>query len=131
MVRTTAGLATVSTKAANIYIANHVKGLYGLEGLYGYKVHPGAYVSPNLQQHSPEETKKSTQSERLREFLTNLEQGYAMSVYSAVSEELKGKCRSYLEEVVAVVHSCLEEGDAVQYRYYAGWPSDWEKEEKL
>ncbi|KAE8150226.1 hypothetical protein BDV25DRAFT_140063 [Aspergillus avenaceus] len=65
-------LAYGSRKIANIYMATQIQRLYGYQGLRGYSLHQGAFISPNLQKYSAAEA-------------------CAASIYAAVSSELGGR----------------------------------------
>lgn len=123
-------LAYGSSKTANIYMANQIERLYGAQGLHSFSVHPGAFVSPNLQRYSQEEMKAVMRDERVRAYLSSLEQACATTVYGAVSSELKGKGGLYLEGASVVVHQVPEDGDALEYGFGA-WAFDEEKEKAL
>ena len=123
-------LAYGSSKTANIYMTTEIERLYGSQGLHGYSVHPGAFVSPNLQKHSVEEMKGMHGNERTTKYMTNQEQACATSVYGAVSSELEGKGGLYLEGASVAVHPCPPDGDGVEYGY-ADYAFDQQKEEAL
>jgi NAD(P)-dependent dehydrogenase (short-subunit alcohol dehydrogenase family) len=123
-------LAYGSSKSANIYMANQIERLYGSQGLHGYSVHPGAFMSPNLQRHSQEEMKGILQDKRAMAYLSSIGQACATSVYGAVSSDLEGKGGVYLEGASTSVHQCPPDGDALEYGY-ASWAFDEGKEKKL
>lgn len=123
-------LAYGSSKTANIYMTNQIERLYGAQGLHGYSLHPGAFLSPNLQKHSQEELKTFLTDPRLQIYTTSLEQSCATSIYGAVSSEIEGKGGLYLEGASVDVHPCPPDGDAVEYGY-GSWAFDQEKEVAL
>ncbi|KAM5349558.1 hypothetical protein ACJ41O_006063 [Fusarium nematophilum] len=122
-------LAYGSSKTANVYMTNHTERLYGARGLHAYSVHPGAFVSPNLQKHSQAEMGALT-GERVNKYMTSQDQACATSIYGAVSSELEGQGGFYLEGASKSVSPCPPEGDAMEYGY-ASWAYDKEKEENL
>ena len=123
-------LAYGSSKTANIYMANQIDRLYGSQGLHGYSVHPGGFVSPNLQKYSQEVMESLKGDVRTEKYLSNLQQACATSVYAAVSSELEGKGRLYLEGASISAHPCPPDGDALEYGY-GSWAFDQAKEEQL
>ncbi|KAI9035560.1 short-chain dehydrogenase [Aspergillus affinis] len=123
-------LAYGSSKTANIYMTNQIERLYGSQGLHGYSVHPGAFVSPNLQKYSATEMEAVLSDEKCLKYMTSLQQACATSVYGAVSSELEGQGALYLEGASVTVHPCPSDGDAIEYGY-AAYAFDQEKEEKL
>ncbi|RYP43624.1 hypothetical protein DL768_009823 [Monosporascus sp. mg162] len=117
------------SKTANIYMATQIDRLYGSQGLHGYSLSPGSFVSPNLQKHCQDEMKAAKADARLAKYLASVEQGCATSVYGAVSRELEGKGGLYLEG--ACVAGPVPPGsDQIEYGY-GEWAFDREKEEKL
>ncbi|EPS30579.1 hypothetical protein PDE_05531 [Penicillium oxalicum 114-2] len=90
-------LAYGASKTANIWMATQIERLYGEEGLHGYSLHPGSFMSPNLQKHSQQEVDGMLQDERGRKYLCSLEQGCATTIFGAVSSTLEGKGGLYLE----------------------------------
>lgn len=123
-------LAYGSSKTANIYMANHIERLYGAHGLHGYSLHPGAFVSPNLQKYSQEKMKAAMQDKRTQAYLSSLGQACATTVYAAASSELEGKGGLYLEGASVVVHPAPSNGDGLEYGY-ASWAFDETKEMEL
>ncbi|RHZ44171.1 putative short-chain dehydrogenase/reductase [Aspergillus thermomutatus] len=123
-------LAYGSSKTANIYMATQIERLYGSQGLHGYSVHPGAFVSPNLQKHSQAEVDAILNDEKARKYMTSLAQACATSIYGATSSELEGRGGLYLEGASVAVHACPPDGDALEYGY-GSWAFDKEKEERL
>lgn len=123
-------LAYGSSKTANLYMMNHVERLYGSQGLHAYSVHPGSFVSPNLQKYSQTEMNAVMQDARVQKYLTNLEQACATSVYGAVSNELEGRGGLYLEGASVSAVEVPPNSDAIEYGY-APWAHDQAKEEKL
>ncbi|KAI0851283.1 short-chain dehydrogenase [Daldinia vernicosa] len=117
------------SKTANIYMATQIERLYGTQGLHGYSLNPGSFVSPNLQKFCQEEMKAAKSDERVMKYFVSLEQACATSVYAAVSKELEGKGGLYLEGV-SVAGPAPADGDAIEYGY-GEWAFDGEKEEKL
>lgn len=83
-------LACGSSKTANIYMTSQIHRLYGSQGLHGYSVHPGSFVSENLQKHSRAEMEALTEDERILKHMRNLEQACVTTVYGAVSSDLEG-----------------------------------------
>lgn len=69
-------------------------------------------------------------SERMRRYLTSLEQACATTVYAAVSRELEGRGGLYLEGASVAIHPCPDDSDAMEYGY-ASWAFDPAKEEEL
>lgn len=86
-----------SSKTATIYAANHIDRLYGHKGIHAYSVHPGAFVSPNLQTHSSAEVEAMLSDKQTSLYVCNLEQACATSVYAAVARTLEGRGPFYLE----------------------------------
>ncbi|KAJ5176082.1 uncharacterized protein N7482_001959 [Penicillium canariense] len=123
-------LAYGSSKTANIYMTNQIERLYSAQGLHGYSVHPGAFVSPNLQKHSQEEMKAVMEDKRAQAYLSSLEQACATTIYGAVSSELEGKGGLYLEGSSIAVHPTPSDGDALEYGY-GSWAFDEAKETEL
>ncbi|KAI4288437.1 MAG: hypothetical protein L6R35_002301 [Caloplaca aegaea] len=123
-------LAYGSSKTANIYMTSQIDRLYGSQGLHGYSVHPGAFVSENLQKHSKAEMEALAGDERTLKYMTNQEQACATSVYGAVSSELEGKGGLYLEGASISARTCPPDGDGIEYGY-AEYAFDQAKEEAL
>ncbi|KAF7131275.1 hypothetical protein CNMCM5793_004389 [Aspergillus hiratsukae] len=123
-------LAYGSSKTANIYMTTQIERLYGSQGLHGYSVHPGAFVSPNLQKHSQAEMEAIRNDDRVCKYMCSTAQACATSIYSAISSDLEGRGGLYLEGASLSVHPCPPDGDAVEYGY-ASWAFDKEKEERL
>ncbi|OTB16590.1 hypothetical protein K445DRAFT_316862 [Daldinia sp. EC12] len=117
------------SKTANIYMANQIERLYGAQGLHGYSLNPGSFVSPNLQKFCADEMEAAKGNERVMRYFVNLEQACATSVYAAVSKELEGKGGLYLEGA-SISGPAPADGDAVEYGY-GEWAFDREKEERL
>lgn len=110
-------LAYGSSKTANIYMTTQIDRLYGSQGLHGYSVHPGAFISENLQKHSKAEMEAMGENERMSKYVTNKEQACATSVYAAVSADLEGKGGLYLEGASISARACPPDGDGVEYGY--------------
>ncbi|KAJ5753656.1 uncharacterized protein N7511_007809 [Penicillium nucicola] len=123
-------LAYGSSKTANIYMATQIERLYSARGLHGFSVHPGAFVSPNLQRHSQEEMKAVMEDKRAQVYLSSMEQACATTVYGAVSSELSGKGGLYLEGASVAIHSAPSDGDALEYGF-SSWAFDEAKEKEL
>lgn len=123
-------LAYGSSKTANIYMTTQIERLYGAHGLHGFSVHPGAFVSPNLQKHSQKEMKAVMEDKRAQAYLSSLEQACATTIYGAVSSELEGKGGLYLEGASVAVHPTPSEGDALEYGF-SSWAFDEAKEKEL
>ncbi|KKK13113.1 short-chain dehydrogenase [Aspergillus rambellii] len=124
-------LAYASSKTANIHMTNQIERLYGSRGLHGYSLHPGCFVSPNLQKFSQKEMDTVTEDEVMRRMLTNLEQACATSVYGAVSKEIEGKGGLYLEGA-SVAAKPARRGGKIGIDYgYAPFAYDKGKEEAL
>jgi NAD(P)-dependent dehydrogenase (short-subunit alcohol dehydrogenase family) len=123
-------LAYGASKTANIYMATQIERLYGSQGLHGYSLHPGGFVSPNLQKFSQAEMHALEGDDRAQRYLTNVAQASATSVYGAVSSEIEGRGGLYLEGAAVVVEACPADGDAVEYGF-GKWTFDQEAEEKL
>ncbi|KAI1418698.1 NAD(P)-binding protein [Hypoxylon sp. FL1857] len=117
------------SKTANIYMANQIERLYGAQGLHGYSLNPGSFVSPNLQKFCQDEMEATKSDKRMMKYFVNLEQACATSVYAAVSKDLEGKGGLYLEGA-AVAGPVPPDGDAIEYGY-GEWAFDREKEERL
>ncbi|KAI8963717.1 short-chain dehydrogenase [Daldinia sp. FL1419] len=117
------------SKTANIYMATQIERLYGAQGLHGYSLNPGSFVSPNLQKFCREEMEAAKSDERLTKYFVSLEQACATSVYAAVSKELEGKGGLYLEGA-SIAGPVPADSDAIEYGY-GEWAFDREKEEKL
>ncbi|KAJ6012054.1 hypothetical protein N7522_002409 [Penicillium canescens] len=111
-------------------MTTQIERLYGVHGLHGFSVHPGAFVSPNLQKHSQEEMKAAMEEKRAQAYLSSLEQACATTIYGAVSSELEGKGGLYLEGASVGVHPTPCEGDALEYGF-GSWASDEAKEKEL
>lgn len=119
-----------SSKTANIYMTSQIDRLYGSQGLYGYSVHPGSFVSENLQKHCRAEMEALTGDERILKYMTNLEQACVTTVYGAVSSDLEGKGGLYLEGAPVSARPCPQDGAAVEYGS-AEYAFDRAKEEAL
>ncbi|KAJ5957471.1 hypothetical protein N7501_011750 [Penicillium viridicatum] len=78
-------------------MVTEIERLYGAQGLHGYSLHPGAFMSPNLQKHSQEEMKAVMENKRALAYLSSIEQACATTIYASVSRELEGKGGLYLE----------------------------------
>ncbi|KAI1778287.1 short-chain dehydrogenase [Hypoxylon cercidicola] len=117
------------SKTANIYMANQIERLYGARRLHGYSLDPGSFESPNLQKHCAEEMAAARRDARVAAYFVSLQQGCATSVYAAVSREIEGRGRLYLEGA-AVAGPVPADGDVIEYGYGA-WAFDPEKEERL
>ncbi|KAL7622953.1 hypothetical protein AAE478_006632 [Parahypoxylon ruwenzoriense] len=117
------------SKTANIYMANQIERLYGAQGLHGYSLDPGSFVSPNLQKHCGDEMEAAKSNERMMKYFVSLEQGCATSVYAAVSKELEGRGGLYLEGA-SIAGPVPPDGDVIEYGY-GEWAFDREKEERL
>ncbi|KAK2858547.1 hypothetical protein FQN49_004618 [Arthroderma sp. PD_2] len=126
----TGWVAYGSSKTANIYMTTQIERLYGAQGLHGYSVHPGAFVSPNLQKYSQAEMKAVLQDERCLKYMSSLDQACATTVYAAVSSELEGKGGLYLEGASVVLQPAPLDGDALEYGY-GRWAFDEAKEIEL
>lgn len=122
-------LAYGSSKTANIYMISQIERLYGSQGLHGYAVHPGGFVSPNLQKFSQAEM-AGLVGERTEKYLTSQDQACATSIYGTVSSEIEGRGGIYLEGASQSVQPAPADADAIEYGY-ASWAFDKEKEEKL
>lgn len=123
-------LAYGSSKTANIYMTTQIERLYGAQGLHGFSVHPGAFMSPNLQKHSQEEMKAVLENKRALAYLSSLGQACATTVYGAVSSELEGKGGFYLEGASVAVHPTPSDRDALEYGF-GSWAFDEAKEKEL
>ncbi|KAL3483053.1 short-chain dehydrogenase [Aspergillus germanicus] len=123
-------LAYGASKTANIYMATQIERLYGSQGLHGYSLHPGGFVSPNLQKFSQAEMDALEGDDRAQRYLMNIPQASATSVYGAVSKEIEGSGGLYLEGAAVVVEACPEDGDAVEYGF-GKWTFDREAGERL
>lgn len=123
-------LAYGSSKTANIYMITQIERLYGRQCLHGFSVHPGAFMSPNLQKYSQEEMKAVMQDKRAQAYLSSLEQACATTVYGAVSSALEGKGGLYLEGASVAVHPVPADGDALEYGF-GSWAFDEMKEKEL
>ncbi|KAL2813127.1 short-chain dehydrogenase [Aspergillus granulosus] len=123
-------LAYGSSKTANIYMATQVERLYGSKGIHGYSLHPGGFVSPNLQKFSQADMAAVEGDARVQKYLTSIQQASATSVFGAVSRELEGRGGLYLEGASVAVGECPEDGDAVEYGF-GKWAFDHEGEERL
>ncbi|CDM30347.1 hypothetical protein DTO013E5_9549 [Penicillium roqueforti] len=123
-------IAYGASKTANIYMATQIERLYGTQGLHGYSLHPGAFVSPNLQKYSQEEMKAAMQDKRALAYLTSIEQGCATTIYGSVSSELEGKGGLYLEGASIAVHPAPSGADGLEYGY-SSWGFDESKEREL
>ncbi|KAI1662619.1 short-chain dehydrogenase [Daldinia decipiens] len=117
------------SKTANIYMATQIERLYGAQGLHGYSLNPGCFVSPNLQKFCQEEMKAAKSNERIMKYFVSLEQACATCVYAAISKELEGKGGLYLEGA-SVAGPAPADDDVIEFGY-GDWAFDREKEEKL
>ncbi|RYP91074.1 hypothetical protein DL770_002819 [Monosporascus sp. CRB-9-2] len=122
-------LAYGQSKTANIHMATQIDRLYGPQGLHGYSLSPGSFVSPNLQKHVQDEMEAAIADPRMAKYLASIEQACATSVYGAVSRELEGKGGLYLEGA-CVAGPVPPDADRIEYGY-AEWAFDRESEEKL
>lgn len=122
-------LAYGSSKAANIYMTTQIELLYGAQGLHDYSVHPGAFMSANLQRYSQEEM-KAVMDKRALAYLSSLEQACATTIYGSASSELEGKRGLYLEGASVTAHPTPSDGDALEYGY-GSWAFDEAKEVEL
>ncbi|KAI1327910.1 short-chain dehydrogenase [Xylariaceae sp. FL0255] len=120
-----------SSKTANIYMTNQIERLYGSQGLHGNSVHPGSFISPNLQKHSSAEMDAVAKDEKFARYMSSTEQACATTVYGAVSAELEGKGGRYLEGASTTVMPVPKDTDGLFEYGYAEWAFDQEKEEKL
>ncbi|CAI7668367.1 unnamed protein product [Penicillium palitans] len=123
-------LAYGASKTANIYMATEIERLYGAQGLHGYSLHPGAFISPNLQKHSQKEMKAAMDNKRALVYLSSLEQGCATTIYASVSSELEGKGGLYLEGGSVAAHPAPADADGLEYGY-GSWAFDEAKEKEL
>lgn len=123
-------LAYGSSKTANIYMTTQIERLYGAQGLHGFSVHPGAFMSSNLQKYSQEEMKAVMQDKRALAYLSSLGQACATTIYGAVSSELEGKGGLYLEGASVAVNPTPSDGDAIEYGF-GSWAFDEAKEVEL
>lgn len=122
-------LAYGQSKTANIYFANHLDRLYGAQNLHATSVHPGGIMT-GLQVHVPE-LDAMVEQPGVKEYMKNVEQGAATSVYAVLSEEWKGKGGRYLSD-------CQEQGPfkgenpmTTGDDGYATWAYDPAAEERL
>ncbi|RSM05048.1 hypothetical protein CEP52_006486 [Fusarium oligoseptatum] len=123
-------MAYASSKVANIYMTNQLERLYGSHGLHTYTLHPGAFISPNLQKFSRAETEALSQGDdRLKKYMMSQDQACATTIYGAISGELEGQGGLYLEGA-STSGPCPPHSDAVEYGY-ASWAQDKGKEEEL
>ncbi|KAJ5383015.1 hypothetical protein N7517_000926 [Penicillium concentricum] len=123
-------LAYGASKTANIYMATQIERLYGSQGLHSYSLHPGAFMSPNLQKHSQDEMRAVMQDKRALAYLSSLEQACATTIYGSVSSELEGKGGLYLEGASIAALPTPSDGDALEYGY-GSWAFDETKETEL
>jgi NAD(P)-dependent dehydrogenase (short-subunit alcohol dehydrogenase family) len=84
------------SKTANILMANEIDVLFGAQGVHGLSVHPGGIVS-GLQKHRQEEMEMVKGNDQIMRWMKSPQQGCATTVFAAVSRELEGKGRVYLE----------------------------------
>ncbi|KAI1389816.1 short-chain dehydrogenase [Hypoxylon trugodes] len=117
------------SKTAMIYMTNQIERLYGAQGLHGYSLNPGSFVSPNLQKFCQEEMEETKSDERKMKYFVNIQQACATSIYAAVSKDLEGRGALYLEGA-SVAGPVPPDGDVIEYGY-GEWAYDREKEEKL
>lgn len=123
-------LAYGSSKTANIYMTTQIERLYGAQGLHGFSVHPGAFMSSNLQKYSQEEMKSILEDKRGMAYLSSLGQACATSIYGAVSSELEGRGGLYLEGASVAIHPTPPGGDVLEYGYDS-WAFDQAREQEL
>ncbi|KAI1123590.1 NAD(P)-binding protein [Nemania abortiva] len=117
------------SKTANIYMANQIERLYGAQGLHGYSVSPGSFVSPNLQKYCLDDVEKAQGVERMAKYFGSTEQGASTSVYGALSREIEGRGALYLEGT-SIAGPAPPGADLVEYGY-GEWAFNKENEEKL
>ncbi|RSL67990.1 hypothetical protein CEP54_002933 [Fusarium duplospermum] len=123
-------MAYASSKVANVYMTNQIEHLYGAQGLHVYTLHPGAFISPNLQKFSKAETEAFSQGDdRLKNYTMSQDQACATTIYGAVSTELEGQGGLYLQGA-SKSGPCPPDSDAVEYGY-ASWAQDRANEEEL
>lgn len=122
-------LAYGQSKTANIYFANHLERLYGSQNLHATSVHPGGIMT-GLQIHVPE-LDAMTSEPGVREYMKNVEQGAATSVYAALSEEWKSKGGKYLSDCQEMGPFKGDNAMATGDDGYAKWAYDPAAEERL
>ncbi|KAK6856776.1 hypothetical protein PG995_006963 [Apiospora arundinis] len=139
-----------ASKTANIYMTTQIERLFGGSGssssstsssdhhqqrkkkIHGYAVHPGSFVSPNLQKHSAAEMAAAHADPRFRKIFADVQQGCATSVYAAVSAALEGRGGLYLEGCSEAGPSPSGDGmeNAVDYGH-GSWAFDEALEKRL
>jgi NAD(P)-dependent dehydrogenase (short-subunit alcohol dehydrogenase family) len=118
------------SKTANILMANQIERLYGVLGVHGLAVSPGAIRSGAQRYDNPEDLAKSMAN--IRDILKNTAQGAATTVWAAVGKDLEGKGAKYLEDCVeghAEVEDNVNTGGYVGG--YATFAFDEEAEKRL
>ncbi|KAK8005348.1 hypothetical protein PG990_011385 [Apiospora arundinis] len=134
-----------ASKTANIYMTTQIERLFGgghgssgengqqhEKKIHGYAVHPGSFVSPNLQKHSAAEMAAAHADPRFRKIFADVQQGCATSVYAAVSAALEGRGGLYLEGCSEAGPSPSGDGmeNAVDYGH-GSWAFDEALEKRL
>ncbi|KAK8877354.1 WW domain-containing oxidoreductase [Apiospora arundinis] len=134
-----------ASKTANIYMTTQIERLFGgghgssgengqqhEKKIHGYAVHPGSFVSPNLQKHSAAEMAAAHADPRFRKIFADVQQGCATSVYAAVSAALEGRGGLYLEGCSEAGPSPSGDGmeNAVDYGH-GNWAFDEALEKRL
>jgi len=115
------------SKTAMIYMTNHIERLYGSSGVHGYSLMPGG-IRSNLQKHvDPSIMKSWNETDAIRNFWKNTEQGASTTVYAALDRDTEGKGGIYLEDcAVAEIKA-----DPTIIRYAAPHAFDEVKEKQL
>ena len=141
-----------ASKTANIYMTTQIERLFGSSSssppsasseqqqqqqkqqkrIHGYAVHPGAFVSPNLQKHSAADMEAVSADLRIQKYFTNVQQACATSVYAAVSADLEGRGGLYLEGCSVVGPSPAGDGAENMLEYgHGSWAFDEGLEKRL
>ncbi|KAJ4007477.1 hypothetical protein NW752_007543 [Fusarium irregulare] len=115
------------SKTANIYMANEIERLYGVQHLHATSVHPGI-VHTGLTRHMPPDAFKGM--DHVWPLMKNAEQGAATTVWAAVGEVWAHKGGEYLVDC-AVAQPCLSGEDKMITPTYAAYAYDVEKAGRL
>lgn len=114
-------------KTANIWTANHIKNLYGSEGLHALSLHPGI-IATELLRHIPDDQKEGwAKNESLQKYWKSPEQGAATTVWAAVARGLEGVGGKYLDDCQVASEADPTKSYAPGY---ASWAYDPEDEAK-
>ncbi|KAM0387009.1 hypothetical protein ACHAQC_011200 [Fusarium culmorum] len=88
-------IAYAQSKTANIYFASELERRYGSQGLHGLSVHPG-FIFTNLARHI--DVSQIDVTGDTSNYMKNIEQGSATTVYAALSKDWEGRGGRYLAD---------------------------------